>query len=58
MVHQEVSLAPPDFSYLTNRFRWAYIAAQERLHGIVEDVMRLELRYRSDIDLSQTCNAS
>jgi hypothetical protein len=26
---------------------------RERLHGIVEDVMRLELRYRSDIDLSQ-----
>ena len=30
-----------------------YVAAQERLHGIVEDVMRPELRYRSDIDLSQ-----
>ena len=25
----------------------------ERLHGILEDVMRLELRYRSDNDLSQ-----
>jgi hypothetical protein len=25
----------------------------ERLHGIVEDVMRLQLRYHSDIDLSQ-----
>jgi hypothetical protein len=25
----------------------------ERLHGIVEDVMHLELQYRSDIDLSQ-----
>jgi hypothetical protein len=26
---------------------------KERLHGIVEDAMRLELDYRSDIDLSQ-----
>jgi hypothetical protein len=26
---------------------------RERLHGIVEDAMRLELHYRSDIDLSQ-----
>jgi hypothetical protein len=26
---------------------------REGLHGIVEDAMRLELQYRSDIDLSQ-----
>jgi hypothetical protein len=30
-----------------------YSRHRERLHEIVEDVMRLELRYRSDIDLSQ-----
>jgi len=26
---------------------------REQLHGIVEDVMRLELHYRRDVDLSQ-----
>jgi hypothetical protein len=30
-----------------------YVRHRERFHAIVEDVMRLELRYRSDIDLSQ-----
>jgi hypothetical protein len=30
-----------------------YVTAQEWLHGVVEDVMHLELRYRSDIDLSR-----
>jgi hypothetical protein len=30
-----------------------YVAAQGAASRIVEDVMRLELRYRSDIDLSQ-----
>jgi hypothetical protein len=30
-----------------------YIAAQGAVHGIVEDVMRLQLRCHSDIDLSQ-----
>jgi hypothetical protein len=30
-----------------------YVAARERLSRIVEDVMRLELRYHSDIDLTQ-----
>src|SRR4029453_17924566 len=29
-----------------------YVAARERLHGIVEDVMRLQLHCHSDIDLS------
>jgi hypothetical protein len=47
-------LALPLFPYLTNRLWPAYLLVRdtERLHGIVEDVMRLELRYRSDIDLS------
>src|SRR5262249_60985242 len=30
-----------------------YVCDRERLYGAVEDVMRLELHYRSDVDLSQ-----
>jgi hypothetical protein len=37
--------------YLTNRLWSAY--CREKAHGIVEDVMRLQLRHHSDLDLSQ-----
>jgi hypothetical protein len=43
------------FPYLTNRLSPAYLPVRdkERLHGIVEDVMRLQLHCHSDIDLGQ-----
>jgi hypothetical protein len=45
----------PVFPYLTNRFCPTYLPVRdkERLHGTVEDVMRLQLHCHSDIDLSQ-----
>src|SRR5262249_24933808 len=47
--------ALPVFGYLTNRVWSAYlsVAIGAGFTGIVEDVMRLELQYRSDVDLSQ-----
>ena len=49
------SPALPVFGYLTNRVWSAYlsVAIGAGFTGIVEDVMRLELQYRSDVDLSQ-----
>ena len=43
----------PVIPYLTNRLRAAYLMVRYRLHGIVEDAMRLQLRRHGDIDLSQ-----
>ena len=49
------SPALPVFGYLTNCVWSAYllVARGAGITGIVEDVMRLELQYRSDVDLSQ-----
>ena len=47
--------SPPVFPYVTNRLGAAYLMVRytERLHGIMEDAMRLQLRCHGDIDLSQ-----
>ena len=44
----------PVFPYLTNRLWPAYLLVRdtERLHGIMEDAMRLQLRCHGDIDVS------